>query len=427
MIPNLASDKECTGCFACMDACHKEALKIEKHADGHLFVNVLRNSCIGCGNCEKVCPVVSRFQYSESTRADFYAAWAKDRNARRNSASGGAFYAIAEAFINSGGIVFGAVTEPPCRIHHRDVDSVHALHVLQGSKYAHSNAFGSYQKTLNYLKGGKNVLFSGTGCQIAGLLSFLKGKRYSGTLMTIDLICGGVPSGVLVDKFIQESPYLIKKVLSFRTKDEGWKPKGFRYNLKVEDMDGIIHDYSNHKNLITNGFGLGFTNRYSCYDCRFVGVQRKSDFTIGDFWGIDRFTDEHYDGISLVIAHTEQADNFLNAIKETLFFERVDKALAIQNNRRLINGHDMKQYLPERRLLGFFASQVSNQVFSKIYAHTFKQNSPWILVKVCSKVIRIIIKIMDSLLGAFEHVYDSRGKFMGGCFVPLSLWGICNF
>lgn len=397
-IPKLAVDKECTGCFSCIDICNAGALSVVKHSDGHCFVEIDDSKCVGCGACERTCPITSGFEYQESKYSDCWVAWAKDRLHRKKSASGGVFYTMAAAVIRRGGVVFGAKMEAPCYVHHQAIESVEDLVNLQGSKYVHSNASGNYKLALKYLKKGCIVLFSGTGCQIAGLLSFLQGKVYKGELLTIDLICGGVPSRVLVDKFINQAPYKVKRIISFRTKDTGWKSIGFRYNLKVEDEKGKIYDYTDKNNLITSGFSLELTNRYSCYDCHFVGINRKSDFTIGDYWGCNRYKEEHFDGISLIIVHTDKARQFLSSLKDSLFYDKADMNLAISHNHRLVTGHSIQQYFLERKLLSFFSSQLSDSTFSKIYANTFSNKSPWMLLKVIRKISGIVIKIIDKMV-----------------------------
>ena len=396
-VPRLATDKQCTGCFACIDVCNKNAINIVEHYDGHRYVEIDKSKCVGCGMCEQICPIVSNFEYQKSEYSDFYAAWAKNRTHRKTSASGGAFYAMAFSVIEQGGIVFGAKIESPCYVHHQAIDTKEELTCLQGSKYTHSNASGNYKLALKYLKEGRMVLFSGTGCQIAGLLSFLKDRTYKGSLVTVDLICGGIPSKILIDKFISQAPYKVKRVLSFRTKETGWKPRGFRYNLKVEDENGKIYDYANKNNLITTGFSLELTNRYSCYDCPFVGKNRKSDFTIGDYWGCIKYDEEHFDGISLIIAHTDKARQFLSSLKDSLFYDKADMNLAISHNHRLVTGHSIQQYFFERKLLAFFSSHLSDSVFSKVYAYTFSNKSPWILLKVIRKAYGIVVVIIDRI------------------------------
>ena len=63
-----------------------------------------------------------------------------------------------------------------------------------------------------------------------------------------------------------------------------------------------------------------FRSRPSCYACRFCTPRRDSDFTIGDFWGIEKVRPDLDDGMgtSLVIAHTYKAKEIWEEIKENV-------------------------------------------------------------------------------------------------------------
>ena len=239
-------------------------------------------------------------------------------------------------------------------------------------------------------------MFYATGCQVAGLLSYLKKKQYIGKLITVDLICGGVPSKLLLNKFIENEPYEIKKILSYRTKEHGWKPKGFVYNMKVEDSNGIIHDYTRKRNLVTTGFSTEMTERYSCYNCKFVGKKRRSDFTIGDLWGDTEFPQEHYKGLSLVVAHNRRAKELLQEMKTYLHVVPYNEVEAAKVNFRLENGRSVKQYTVERKYLNQLFYKCSYKTLKKIYANDFKVYSLWMAWKVIRivylKIITYIVK-----------------------------------
>ena len=68
------------------------------------------------------------------------------------------------------------------------------------------------------------VLFSGVGCQCAGVLAYFEKHRSKNNLYTVDLVCGGAPSRLLLDKFYEHYPD-IERIVSFREKD--------KYVLKV--------------------------------------------------------------------------------------------------------------------------------------------------------------------------------------------------
>lgn len=392
--PHLAKYEECTGCMACVDSCLQLALQNSLNEEGHIVPVVDDSKCISCGLCEKTCPVVSKINYSSSPLAKAYAAWAKDNELRKRSATAGAFAALAQRILSEGGYVCGAANVDGFHVKHICIDKTEDLHLLQGSKYTQSDTRGIYQTVYKHLKAGDTILFSGTGCQIAGLYGFLRRRKYNGTLYSVDLICGGVPSRLLIDKFIENEPYQIKRIISFRSKDNGWSPKGFKYNLKVEDIEGHVHDLTGRRNLITTGFACEMTNRYSCYQCQFAGVNRLSDFTIGDYWGVKDYPEQHYNGVSVIIAHNDKAENFLQTCNRYIETKRTDVSDVLAHNKRLAMTKDKRYLLPERKYLTFAFRMISYKTLCKIYAFDFENKSPWMLYKVyrvlASKLLRLL-------------------------------------
>ena len=380
--PQLASPKECTGCLSCVDSCHQKAIASFIGNDGHYYVRIDNERCVGCRLCEITCPVISQQDYGKSDLAVFHAVWNKNDKERTQSASGGAFSAMAHYIIDHGGVVIGATTENVFDVKHIVISNANDIQKLQGSKYTQSNTCGIYLETYNLLRDGKNVLFSGTGCQVGALLSFLKHKKYEGKLITVDLICGGVPSKLLLNKFVENEPYEIKRILSYRTKEHGWTPKGFVYNLKVEDVEGTIHDYTGIKNLVTTAFSTEMTARYSCYNCKFVGKYRMADFTIGDLWGDTMYPKEHYNGLSLVVVHNQKAASLLSRMNTYIQTVQYDEEVVAKNNSRLFNGVSVKQYTIERRQMENFFSRYSYSTLKKIYANDYSNYTVWMIWKI---------------------------------------------
>lgn len=390
--PQLPMYKECTGCMACVDSCHQQALQCTMNDEGHIVPVVDQSKCINCGLCEKTCPVVSKQEYTTSPLAKAYAGWAKDDAVRLVSATAGAFAAMALKVLSEGGYVCGAAIVDGLFVKHICINRVEDLYLLQGSKYTQSDATGIYQTVFEHLKTGTTVLFSGTGCQVAGMYGYIGKKKYDGTLYTVDLICGGVPSRLLIDKFIENEPYKVKRIVSFRSKDNGWSPRGFKYNLKVEDSNGMLHDYSDKHNLITTGFACEMTNRYSCYQCHFAGVNRMSDFTIGDYWGVKAYPEQHHNGVSAIIAHNERAVDFLKGCDRYLEVNEADLKDILSHNKRLALSIDKRYLLPERKFLTFAFKRLSYKPLCKIYALDFGSKSPWMVYKAYRTVLAKLLR-----------------------------------
>ena len=379
--------------MVCVDSCNHNALNVSLNKEGHIVPLIDDSKCVNCGLCEKSCPVVAKLPYSESPKAEAFAAWAKNKAVRMNSATAGAFSAMAQYVLSHGGVVCGASNVDGVHVRHVCIEDINELHKLQGSKYTQSNAKGIYKAAYKYLKQDKLVLFSGTGCQVAGLYGYLGKRKYPGRLITIDLICGGVPSRFLIDKFIECEPYQVKGIVSFRTKEHGWAPRGFKYNLKVMDDQGFIHDYTNERNLISTGFACEMTNRYSCYKCQFAGTHRMSDYTIGDYWGVSDFKEQHADGVSAIIAHSRESVALLKDAQAFLEVHNADLSDIVAHNKRVCLCKDNTFMLPERRFLSYAFRHLNYNTLKAIYAFAFGKYSLWMLYKIYRAIVKKIINI----------------------------------
>lgn len=287
--------------MACIDSCAKMALSFYISEDGYYQIRTEETKCVNCGLCTKVCPVLNKpiAEYSEKKYA--YAVWDKNDDVRKRAASGGAFSAIAEVVLKKGGVVYGASVDA-FRVKHIRIDSLDDLHKLQGSKYQQSEVKGTYKQVKRDLREGMVVLFSGMSCQIAGLISFL-GKIERANLFTIDTICGGTSTMLPMLQMEQSGQY--RRIVSFRDKTDGWKPRGFRYALKMQTHDGYIENLANN-NKVIKAFNSPLLKRASCTDCQFNGLDRISDCTICDFWGIEQYKEQQPQGISgLIVNNTK--------------------------------------------------------------------------------------------------------------------------
>jgi len=257
--------------------------------------------------CEAVCPI-NKAEYSKrgSAKMRAYAAYAKDDNIRYHSSSGGIFTLLAECILAQKGVVYGAAFDRDYSVHHIGIDRVEDLEQLRGSKYVQSNIENIYVDVKSNLKQNRKVLFSGTACQIAGLLSFLE-KEEKTNLYTIDILCHGVPSPKVWKKYLEEKQTdfakPIEKVL-FRSKTHGWKT----YSINLRYGDNKEYECNFSKDPYMRLFLKDICLRPSCHDCRFKELPRVSDLTIGDCWGIEDIMPDMDDdkGTSVVIVNSEK-------------------------------------------------------------------------------------------------------------------------
>ena len=317
----------CTGCRACEQLCAHKAIQMLEDNEGFLTATINQEICVDCGLCQKRCPQNSQMATLEPKKV--IAARNKDDEELRHSASGGAFVAIAHHVLREGGVVFGAAYNESLHVGHIKVENISELIKLQSSKYVQSNTEATYSEVKTLLKDGRKVLYSGTPCQIGGLYAYLGKEGQNENLLTIDVICHGVPSPALFEKYLDWlGGEMGGKILfyDFRTKVSGW---GLGYKsktkTKTKTKTGVLDPYYYH-------FLKGHTYRESCYRCQYSQKNRVADFTIGDYWGIEKEHREFYStkGVSVVLLNTEKAlamrpllDNLFYTIDST--FEKAVK------------------------------------------------------------------------------------------------------
>lgn len=255
-----------------------------------------------------------------------YACYNKNLEVRLNSSSGGIFYLLASSVFDENGVVYGVAMSKDCySAEYISVNNKEELKKLQGSKYLQAKIGLTYKNVELDLKKGKRVLFTGTGCQINGLKSFLR-KEYD-NLICMDIICHGVPSAKLWKKYIliQEQKYGKKlKKINFRCKDNGWKSFGMK-----EDNIYIPKDKDAYMQFFLRNYSL----RPSCYKCQ-AKEKKLSDITIADFWGIENIVPEIDDGkgVSFIIVRNEKGQNIFSKIKSNLIWKKVKYEDGIKYN-----------------------------------------------------------------------------------------------
>ena len=316
----VQNKKDCCGCGACVQACRRHCISMQSDGEGFLYPKVDDQACINCGLCEKVCPILNKQEKREPLMV--YAAKNRDGNIVGQSSSGGVFSHVATQIINKGGVVFGARFADDWSVIHDYAETLDGVRPFMSSKYVQSIIGDAYSKVKKFLVEGRLVLFTGTPCQVAGLISYLS-KPYD-NLFTMDFLCHGVPSPLVWHRYLEHEVYKRRKYNSskslisdvcFREKSNGWKD--FRLVIRFADIDekeksNAVFSYHHKENSYMKGFLKNLYLRPSCYQCCFKRFQSHSDLTIADFWAISRVRPDFYDrsGVSMVFINTHRADNF---------------------------------------------------------------------------------------------------------------------
>ena len=279
---------------------------MERDEEGFSYPFVNEDICISCGKCIQVCPMHSVPEFNSKPR--FFGVKLKSMQERMKSSSGGAFFALAKLCLKKQGAVCGAAYDEALRVHHVLAENAEKLESLRGTKYVQSDIEKAYADIHAALMGDRYVLFSGTPCQVAGLKNYL-GKEYD-ILLCMDLICHGVPSAGIWQRYCQEmKPGQRVCAANMRSKEQGIRQITLDYHLE----DGTCIREPKNQSLYMKGFIQNLYVRPSCFVCPFKGIKRCSDITIGDFWADREFYPAFADkyGTSSVIVHTKKGMNWL--------------------------------------------------------------------------------------------------------------------
>ena len=305
--------KACTGCMACFNECPVDAIHMEQNREGFSVPVVDENQCIQCGKCKQVCPVCNETP-GVLCSDECYAVMGSDE-IRKLCSSGGVFGVLAEKMLEEGGCVSGAVWDENWQVEHIVSKDAEDIRRMYSSKYVQSDIKDTYRQIRDLLEDGQKVLFSGCGCQVAGLKRYLQ-KEYE-NLLTVDVVCHGVPSQEVWNTWLEQD--ILQS--SGRTKEE-IAEISFRKKEALGWNSGIYIRYQDGAEKVQNGkesaYMAVFLNNWAlrecCYACQFKN-KKYSDITLGDFWGINQiyqFDDEL--GTSFVTVNTTKGAVFFKSV-----------------------------------------------------------------------------------------------------------------
>ncbi|MCI9461017.1 MAG: 4Fe-4S binding protein [Oscillibacter sp.] len=322
--PLLADRTHCTGCSACAAACPKDAIALVRDREGFAFPQVDLEKCVRCGICTRTCPMLQEREPRPLPAA--FAAWNREADIRRDSSSGGAFSALADYVLEGGGVVFGAALDGKQHLRHTACFRKEDLWRLRGAKYVQSDLEGVFREVRKCLE-TRQVLFSGTPCQVDGLYRYL-GRRPE-NLTTCDLVCHGVPSpGVWEDmaRYIEKKRGRELQTVRFRNKVEGWKNSHF---TAVYD-DGTVDTHPLYETEYGRAFGRALFLRPCCHRCPYACMNRPGDFTLGDLWGLrpDELPEQQRLGVSLLLVNTPHGSHIFGQLPLNCRPFPVERAIA---------------------------------------------------------------------------------------------------
>lgn len=343
----LTLDKnDCCGCGGCVNICPKDAIGMEADEYGFVYPRIDGQKCVDCRLCHKICAQVGENNSAMPLKA--LAGSHKNKDALLKSSSGGVFYALAEHIIEIGGVVCGCIMDENLKVMHICADNAEDCLKIRKSKYVQSDMGLVYRQVKKLLSQGKQVLFTGTPCQIAALYAVV-GRKYE-NLTTMDLICHGVPSQLLFDKFIQylEGRYKTRILaFDFRSKKFGWK----RFSMEFTDENRRTVNIGKAREFFIPAFTGGNIIRPNCLSCKYASPNRIGDITIGDFWGYEKVKlqcDTAY-GTSVFTINTENGEKWLTVLQEKLVCQEIDYDIAVSRNTCLHKptpkGKKREQYL----------------------------------------------------------------------------------
>lgn len=326
---NVENKNNCTGCGACFNACPTKAITMDWNINGFYTPHINSEKCVDCGLCEKICPL-DKCKSQNIEQPKVFAFQNEDKETLYKCASGGAFASLAKLVIEQSGNVYGVVYDDDMKVCHAKAESLKDLEKIYSSKYVQSDTRNTFIQAKSDLDNGKLVLFSGTPCQIAGFKSFLR-KDYD-NLLTVDLVCHGVPSPKVFEMYKKEfmnkrskEEWLLN--IDFRSKIQGWSSSLVTTTTTTTTTHATKDDFM-------QAFLSNLSINDSCLNCQFNKLPRVADLSLGDFWGVDKYDQSmnNNKGLSIILVNSEKGQSWFNQIKKQGLCKEIPLDFVIKNN-----------------------------------------------------------------------------------------------
>ena len=390
---NITNKRECCGCKACEDICPKEAISFSTDEEGFWYPRVNKSTCIDCHLCEKVCPILHHEGLSDgnNSRPETFILQHKDVEERFNSTSGAAYPAIARWCLDNGYYVAGHVFNEDYSVRGYVTNNPEDLEILRKSKYLQSDMSGVYATVKKLLKNGEKVLFSGCPCQIGAMKTYLQ-KDYDG-LLTIDFTCMCIDSPWAFQKYIESMEHIYGSKLVYfksKSKETGWR------DLTNKMIFANGRTYFGIRGIDPNlrATFLDILMRPSCFECKFKGVPRIADITIGDYWHrrtISEIDIDDNSGTSYYMANSAKGLDFIEKIKDRFRYEKKDVEVLFKGNPYMFKS------LPEPKKIN------RSDFYTALKDNDFKQTVDALYAKVHSQS-KVKLTILN-ILRAFKRYH----------------------
>ena len=371
--------KNCSSCGACANICHHSAISMKLDSEGFYRPVIDEGKCVQCGICETTCPWNRTVENPNeaSVAPQTIAAYAKDDPIRMQSSSGGIFTVLAEQILDKGGTVIGVAQLGKTHFGHIVVDNKSDLEKLRSSKYVQADTGFIYREVLSILKKGQKVLFSGTPCQVAALYAVLGSKASTRNLYTVDIVCHGVPSVKVFEKYINEieqsNKDSLKKII-FRDKQEnGWKDYSIRHEFNSGNHSSIPSTSSAYMKLMLSRI----CQNASCEKCLYRKLPRIADITLGDYWGIEKFHPQMDDnkGTSAVLLNTFHGEELFYSISSKIV--QCDSSIEKATLENPCISKSTKQHAKRAEFFTNLDRYTLNYLIKTLHIHPLKANNLW--------------------------------------------------
>lgn len=322
---NIEKVSNCCGCTCCANICPKEAISMVEDEKGFNYPHIDKNKCINCGLCFKSCPMMNASEIKNELPL-VYGCKIKDESIRMKSTSGGIFTVISDYVLDNNGVVYGAVFDDDLKVVHARLETKEERNKACGAKYVQSDLGVIFSLIKNDLHSNKLVMFTGNPCQNAGLKNFLKNDKSINNLILVDIVCHGVPSPLIFRQYIES----FDKIVDYNFRDKSITWRGANVTIKFADNTTVTN--SRKARIMTDLYFRGYISRNSCGYCPFTDINRVSDMTIGDFWGIENCNPSFDDGkgVSLLLLNTNKGKEIFEKVKERLNYFESDTVSCLQ-------------------------------------------------------------------------------------------------